>query len=74
MISPAHIAFSDEILRSLADRMVALRLGALPVVDRADERRVVGLISQFHLLAAREKLLVKERHAERVLGRRPHTV
>jgi CIC family chloride channel protein len=67
MIAPAQIAFPDEVLRELADRMVALRLGALPVVDRADQRRLVGLITQFHLLAAREKLLVEERRAERVL-------
>jgi len=67
MISPKAIAHPDEILRSIADRMAALGVGALPVVDRADARRLDGLVTQFDLLDARQKLLEEERHAERVL-------
>ncbi|MGH2915698.1 MAG: chloride channel protein [Solirubrobacteraceae bacterium] len=65
-VSPA-VAYPDEILRIVADRMSGLRVGALPVVDRADHTKLEGLITQFDLLAAREKLLEEERHAERVL-------
>ncbi|MGH9109895.1 MAG: chloride channel protein [Acidimicrobiales bacterium] len=67
MIQPMAVAHPDEILRLVADRMVAFGVGVIPVVDRADPRRLDGLISQFDLLTARQKLLEEERHAERVL-------
>jgi CIC family chloride channel protein len=70
MISPKAVAHPDEILRSVADRMAALGVGVLPVVDRADDRRLDGLVTQFDLLDARQKLLEEERHAERVLTMR----
>lgn len=35
--------------------------------DRADHCRLDGLVTQFDLLEARQKLLEEERHAERVL-------
>ena len=61
------VAHPDEILRSVADRMSAHGLGAIPVVDRADVTHLDGLITQFDLFGARQKLLTEERHAERVL-------
>jgi H+/Cl- antiporter ClcA len=67
MIAPTAMAYPDEILRSVADRMAGLGVGVVPVVDRADRRHIHGLITQFDLLAARQKLLEEERHAERVL-------
>ncbi|HEX3948207.1 MAG TPA: chloride channel protein [Acidimicrobiales bacterium] len=67
MIPPTAIAYPDEILRSVADRMAGLQVGVIPVVDRADTKRIRGLVTQFDLLAARQKLLDEERHAERVL-------
>ncbi len=67
MIAPTAIAHPDEILRSVADRMVTLGLGVIPVVDRADTGHLDGLITQFDLLEARQKLLEEERYAERVL-------
>jgi CIC family chloride channel protein len=67
MIAPTAVAHPDEILRAVADRMAALGLGVLPVVDRADVRHLDGLITQFDLLEARQKLLEEERHAERIL-------
>ncbi|MGH9047568.1 MAG: chloride channel protein [Acidimicrobiales bacterium] len=67
MIPPSVVAHPDEILRSVADRMAALGLGVLPVVDRVDVRHLDGLVTQFDLLEARQKLLEEERHAERVL-------
>ena len=67
MISPLVVAHPDEILRSVADRMAAVGIGVIPVVDRADARHLDGIISQFDLFNARQKLLEEERHAERVL-------
>jgi len=67
MITPAALAYPDEILRATADRMAALTIGVIPVVSRDDNRRLEGLITEFDLLTARQKLLQEERHAERVL-------
>jgi chloride channel protein, CIC family len=67
------VAYPDEILRSVAERMATLGVGALPVVDRADPGRLDGLITQFDLMRARQKLLEEERRAEKVLRLRPVT-
>jgi H+/Cl- antiporter ClcA len=67
MIDQYVVAFPDEILRTVADRMAAHQLGVIPVVARGDRSHLEGLITQFDLLEAREKLLEEERHAERVL-------
>jgi H+/Cl- antiporter ClcA len=64
-------AFADEILRSVADRMAARGVSVVVVVDRDDPSHFDGLVNQFDLLRAREKLLVEERHIERVLTLRP---
>jgi H+/Cl- antiporter ClcA len=72
MLTPVGLAYPDEILRTIADRMAHVRLGVLPVVERSDPTRFVGLVTQFDLLDARQKLLEEERKAERVLlVRRP---
>jgi CBS domain-containing protein len=60
-------AFPDENLREVAERMADKRLGVLPVVERGSQRRLVGLVTQFDLLAARQRTLEEERHRERVL-------
>jgi H+/Cl- antiporter ClcA len=67
MITSPSIARPDEVLRHVADRMAALGLGALPVVDPSHPRRLEGIVTQFDLLEARQKLLEEERHAERIL-------
>ncbi|MHB1209630.1 MAG: chloride channel protein [Acidimicrobiales bacterium] len=67
MLSNPVTAFADEILRSVADRMVRHGVGVVIVVNRDDTSRIEGLVNQFDLLKAREKLLVEERHVERVL-------
>jgi CIC family chloride channel protein len=64
------IAFADETLREVADRMVSSGHGALPVTDRENPQRLVGLVSQFDLLKAHERVLIEERHRERTLGPR----
>ncbi len=66
------VAHPGETLRTAADRMAENWLGALPVVDPGDGRRLLGVITEFHLLRARHRQLVEERHRERVLRfRRP---
>jgi CIC family chloride channel protein len=67
MSQPVAVAFPDETLSTVADRMAQYDLGVLPVVERRRLRRVEGLVSQFALLTARQRLLEEERHAERVL-------
>ncbi|MGA9284821.1 MAG: chloride channel protein [Solirubrobacteraceae bacterium] len=64
------LAFADETLREVADRMVSSGHGVLPVTERGDPRRLVGLVSQFDLLKAHERVLIEERHRERPLGPR----
>jgi H+/Cl- antiporter ClcA/CBS domain-containing protein len=64
-------ARADETLRAVADRMVSSGHGVLPVVDHGGQpHRLVGLVSQFDLLRAHERVLVEERHRERPLA--PH--
>ncbi|HEX5146877.1 MAG TPA: chloride channel protein [Conexibacter sp.] len=64
------VAHPDETLRAAADRMLSAGHGVLPVVAREDRRRLVGLVSQFDLLAAHQRVLVEERHRERPLSPR----
>ncbi len=64
------LARPDETLRAAADLMVSSGHGVLPVVERGESGRLLGLISQFDLLKAHERVLVEERHRERPLGRR----
>ncbi|MEO9176732.1 MAG: chloride channel protein, partial [Gaiellales bacterium] len=66
----ALVARPDETLRAVADRMVSSGHGVLPVVERAEPDRLVGLVSQFDLLRAHERLLIEERHRERPLNAR----
>ena len=60
-------AFADESLRVVADRMVAHRFRALPVVERDRPDHLVGVVTESDLLRAREQRLLEERHRERVL-------
>jgi CIC family chloride channel protein len=64
------LAFADETLREVADKMIASGHGVLPVTDRGPQPRLVGLVSQFDLLRAHERVLIEERHRERPLGPR----
>jgi CBS-domain-containing membrane protein len=67
MRSDVTVAYADETLRQLADRMAATRIGVMPVVRRDAPSSLCGMVSQFDLLRARERLLEEERHRERVL-------
>lgn len=61
------MAFPDESLREVAERMALLKVGVVPVVDRQNHSDLRGLITQYDLLAARSRNLEEERNRERVL-------
>ena len=61
------VAYAEETLRDAADRMASHELGALPVVSHDDPSVVVGVVTEFDVLASRQRQLHEERHRERVL-------
>ncbi|MGH2753862.1 MAG: chloride channel protein, partial [Actinomycetota bacterium] len=67
MRSDVVVAHPDENLRDVAERMTAMRVGVLPVLQRGSAGSLQGLVTQFDLLAARERVLQEERHRERVI-------
>ena len=64
------VAYPDETLRVVADRMADHKLGVLPVVERDEPDQLRGLVTQFELLRARGRMLEEERHREQVLDLR----
>ena len=61
------VAYADEPLRLIVERMAATSLTRFPVVDRDDPTRLVGSISLNNLLAARVMQLEAETRREQVL-------
>jgi H+/Cl- antiporter ClcA/CBS domain-containing protein len=61
------VAYPDEPLRVVVYRMAELSLTRFPVVDRSDDRKLIGIVSLSDLLAARARNLQEERRRERVL-------
>lgn len=61
------VAFADEPLRVVVNRMVETGLTRFPVMDPADEKRVLGMVSLNDLLHARGRNLEEERERQRVL-------
>ncbi|MFO1475273.1 MAG: chloride channel protein [Verrucomicrobiota bacterium] len=64
------VAYPDEPLCDAVNRMLKRDVGRLPVVDRADPRRVVGYLGRSAILAARARLQESEdlRHPGPVLA------
>ncbi len=61
------VAYPDEPLRYVLERMATTGLTRMPVVDPAEHRQLVGLITFNDLLRARQQSLDEERVRERVL-------
>ena len=61
------VAHPDEPLRVVVYRMAETGLTRFPVVDRGDDRKLVGVIGLQDLLSARTRNLAEERDRERVL-------
>ncbi|MEP6733463.1 MAG: chloride channel protein [bacterium] len=57
------VVYGDSTLRDAADLMVTQGVGRLPVVERADPRRVVGILTRSDLLAAHAPRLAASRRA-----------
>ena len=57
---PPAVVFPDSSLRDAADHMVREDVGRLPVVERADPTRVIGIITRSDLLRAHEVRLAAE--------------
>jgi chloride channel protein, CIC family len=47
------VAYPDELVAEAAAKLVRFDVGRLPVVDRADERKVLGYVNRSSILAAR---------------------
>lgn len=61
------LAYADEPLRVVVNRMAETGLTRFPVVERDDPRKLLGIISLNNLLHARVLYLEGERRRERVL-------
>jgi H+/Cl- antiporter ClcA len=61
------VAYPDEPLRAVEQRMAATGFTRLPVVERGAARTLVGMISLTDLLTARARTLEAERRRERIL-------
>ncbi len=67
VVTDPVVAHPDEPLRVVVYRMAETGLTRFPVVDRGDERKLVGVIGLQDLLSARTRNLAEERDRERVL-------
>src|SRR5207302_950234 len=67
---PAAVAYEDSTLREAADHMVREGVGRLPVVSRADPRRVIGMLTRSDLLSAHRRRLEEIDLAEQHLDLR----
>ncbi len=47
------VTYPDELVSEAAAKLLRFDVGRLPVVDRADERKVVGYLGRASILAAR---------------------
>jgi len=61
------VAYPDEPVRAVVQRMAASGLTRFPVVERSASGRAVGMIGLFDLLEARVRNLEAERGRERIL-------
>ena len=61
------VAYPDEPLRTVVYRMSESGFTRFPVVDRGDDRQLLGIVSLEDLLRARSRSLAEERTRERVL-------
>ena len=62
-----HVAFSDEPLRKVVNRMAESGYTRFPVLDPTGDGKIVGMVALGDLLRARSKNLEDERARERVL-------
>jgi len=61
------VAYADEPLRVVVNRMAETGYTRFPVVERGDNRQLVGMVGLHDLLQARTRAIQEERRRERVL-------
>jgi H+/Cl- antiporter ClcA len=59
-VSPTAVVFTDSTLRDAADHMVREHVQELPVVERSDPARVIGVVTVGDVLMAHERRLAAE--------------
>lgn len=64
---PVKVVYADCTLREAADHMVNHDIGRLPVIDRNDPSRVVGMVTRSDLLAAHRVRLRETSELKRTL-------
>lgn len=64
---PAPRVYTDNTLREAADQMVESDYGRMPVVDRKDPEKVVGIITRHDLLSGHRRRLAESANVERSL-------
>ena len=58
------VTHPDELVAEAAAKLLQFEVGRLPVVDRADERKIVGYLNRATILAARQRRLRDEHFRE----------
>jgi CBS domain-containing protein len=61
------IAFPDEPLRRVVNRMAATGYTRMPVVERGNEQKLLGIVSLNDLLKGRTRMVNEERQRERII-------
>jgi CIC family chloride channel protein len=59
------VTHPDELVSEAASKLLRFEIGRLPVVDRADERKIVGYLGRAAILSARMRRLHDEHFRER---------
>ncbi|MEO3937199.1 chloride channel protein [Dermatophilaceae bacterium Soc4.6] len=67
MLQNPTVTHADQTLRNVAELMATTGLTTLPVVDRLDDTRIVGIVSFHQLLEGRRRDQHEQRERERVL-------
>jgi hypothetical protein len=66
-VGDVRLAYPDEPLRAVVYRMAETSFTRMPVVERSDPRKLVGMVALEDLLKARTRALDEERRRERIL-------
>jgi chloride channel protein, CIC family len=58
------VTYADELVSDAASKLLRYEVGRLPVVDRANERTVIGYLGRAQILATRMRRLQEEHYRE----------
>ncbi|MGH8141801.1 MAG: chloride channel protein [Steroidobacteraceae bacterium] len=68
MLKEVVVGYPDMTLRELANLMAERQVSSVPIVDRKNERQVIGVMAMEQVLEARLRDVNEERKSERVLN------